>query len=168
MAHLYAGVARRAEAFGDIGAHWVQIDVSHCRGINAIGVGTRDIHLMVWLSPSAQLTAVLGAVTIKGPAAVAVVTATDASFVPPPPARLSRAVTRKFMVRAVLGSTSAVSQVVGAVVLGSAAVAGATFALLRIKRRLGNKRVGEGVGAKLRKIGRAPSSTMVPSALAAP
>lgn len=58
--------------------------------------------------PAAQLTAVLGAVTRNGPAAAATVTAVLASLVPPPPARLSRAVTRKFSVRLVLGSTSAV------------------------------------------------------------
>ena len=135
--------------------------------LTPLAVVPATFQVMLWLEPAAQLTAVSGAVTIKGPANVVLVTATDASLVPPPPARLSRAVTRKFIVRPVVGNTSAVSQL-GVAVPGSGAVAGATFALLRMKRRLGKMRVGEGVGSKLRKMGRLAVSTMLPSGLAVP
>src|SRR5688572_24725715 len=60
----------------------------------------------VCAEPEGQLTAVFGAVTANGPAAVVTVTLLLASFVPPPPARLSRAVTQKVIVRFVLACTS--------------------------------------------------------------
>src|SRR5688572_21284202 len=95
----------------------------------------------VCAEPAAQVTAVFGAVTANGTPALLTVIAVNASFVPPPPARLSRTVTRKFSVRFAFGSTSPVMKD-GVVVPGSGAVAGGAFALFRMKRQLGNVRVG--------------------------
>src|SRR5690349_12427026 len=53
-----------------------------------------------------HVTPAAGAVTVNGPAACTTVTCVSAEFTPPPPARLSRAVTRKFIVRFVVGSFS--------------------------------------------------------------
>ena len=58
-----------------------------------------------------QEIGVLGAVTAKGPAVETTLTCIGALAVPPPAARLSRAVKRKFIVRLVEGSTSPVRQV---------------------------------------------------------
>src|SRR6185436_688171 len=48
-------------------------------------------------------------VTRNGPAAVVTLTCISDVFTPPPPARLSRAVTRKFIVRVVVGITSPIA-----------------------------------------------------------
>src|SRR5262245_34307779 len=61
--------------------------------------------------PPCQLTAVFGCVTAKGPAVETTLTCIAALAVPPPAARLSRAVKRKFMVRVVEGSVSPEKQV---------------------------------------------------------
>lgn len=74
---------------------------------------------------------VFGAVTANGPAPFATVTTVVASFVPPPPARLSRTVTRKVMVRFAFGRISPVNHS-GVVWPGRGAVAGTAFALLRM------------------------------------
>src|SRR5881628_3464035 len=53
-----------------------------------------------------QTTGVFGEVTLNGPAVPTTVTAMSSVATPPPPTRLSRAVTRKFIVRDVVGSAS--------------------------------------------------------------
>ena len=53
-----------------------------------------------------QLTAVFGAVTRNGPALLTDVTEIWSSATPPPPARLSRTVSRNCIVRLVVGSFS--------------------------------------------------------------
>ena len=88
-------------------------------------------HATVATLPAANVAAVFGAVTANGPAAFATVTTVLASFVPPPPARLSRTVTRKFSVRLTFGSTSPVMNS-GLLVPGRGAVAGTAFAFARM------------------------------------
>src|SRR5687768_12602018 len=88
-------------------------------------------HVTFVAAPAARLPAVFGAVIANGPARFDTSTCVLASFVPPPPARLSRAVTQKFSVRVAFGSTSPVIQS-GAVVPGSGAIAGTAFALPRM------------------------------------
>src|SRR5262245_2835135 len=56
------------------------------------------LHVTVWVVPTGHVSPPLGAVTWNGPAPPATVSATWSSRVPPPPARLSRTVTRKFSV----------------------------------------------------------------------
>ena len=56
-------------------------------------------------------TAVFGWVTAKGPAEETTLACIGALAVPPPAARLSRAVKRKFIVRVVEGKSSPVKQV---------------------------------------------------------
>src|SRR5215213_10066940 len=56
--------------------------------------------------PAVQLTAVPGAVTVNGPAAAETFTVRKAKLTPPPPALLSRAVSRNVIVRVVVGSDS--------------------------------------------------------------
>lgn len=56
-----------------------------------------------WLVPPVHATAVLGAVTAKGPELPSTVTVVEASFTPPRP---SRAVRRNDMVRLIAGSAS--------------------------------------------------------------
>src|SRR5436190_9193923 len=85
----------------------------------------------VCAEPAAQLTDVFGAVTANGPAVLATVRTVVASFVPPPPARLSRTVTWKLRVRLAFGRTSPAIQL-GPAVPSSGAVAGTTFALFRM------------------------------------
>src|SRR5687768_14548798 len=58
----------------------------------------------------ATVTAVFGAVTRNGPAVADEVTVVDAVAMAPPPARLSRAVTWKVIVRLVVGRISPVKQ----------------------------------------------------------
>ena len=53
-----------------------------------------------------QLVVVFGEVTTNGPAPPTEVTVMSESATPPPPTRLSRAVTRNFIVRPVVGSFS--------------------------------------------------------------
>ncbi len=65
----------------------------------------------VRVEAACHLTAVLGAVTRNGPAAVVTVMLVCADAMPPPPARLSRAVTWKCITRLVDGRTSPVAQV---------------------------------------------------------
>jgi hypothetical protein len=87
--------------------------------------------------PPRTLTEVLGAVTAKGPLSARTLTSVVTSLMPPPPARLSRTVTRKFIVRVVVGMTSPVRQVspaaqtdpVGDVPVN---VAGGLFALFKM------------------------------------
>jgi hypothetical protein len=64
------------------------------------------LHVTVCDVPTAQLTAVLGAVTANGPAALEIVTLISSLWLLAPPARLSLTVKRKFNVLATEGSTS--------------------------------------------------------------
>ena len=56
--------------------------------------------------PPVTVTAVFGAVTPNGPLSARTFTAVVASLIPPPPARLSRTVTRNCIVRVVVGMDS--------------------------------------------------------------
>ena len=88
-----------------------------------------------------QTTGVFGEVTRNGPAVPTTVTAMSSVVTPPPPTRLSRAVTRKFIVREVVGRASpAVSE------------------LFNRSDSLGNVRTGPTVGGKDRKRGLLPLS----------
>ena len=60
----------------------------------------------VWVEPPLYVTAVLGEVTANGPVLATVVTVLEASPVQPAVAKLSRTVTRKFMLRATEGNSS--------------------------------------------------------------
>ena len=64
--------------------------------------------ITVVAAPAARVIAVFGAVITNGPASLSTVMAVEASLVPPPPARLSRTVTRKLSVRSTFASTSPV------------------------------------------------------------
>ena len=64
------------------------------------------LQVMVCEEPGAQVTAVLGAVTAKGPAVAEMITCISSLVLLPPPLWLSRAVNRKLSVRATEGSTS--------------------------------------------------------------
>src|SRR5438093_162018 len=88
-----------------------------------------------------QITAVFGEVTLNGPAEPTTVTAMSSVVTPPPPTRLSRAVTRKFIVREVVGSSSP----------------GASE-LFNKSDSLGNVRTGLAVGGKDRNKGLLPLS----------
>src|SRR5262245_32710378 len=103
------------------------------------------LQVTVCAEPAAKLTAVFGVSTGNGPAVFATTTAVLASLVPPPPAWLSRTVTRKFKVRVAFGSSSAVMQ--SRAGHGDPLVSGGSLALSRIQRRLGKVRVGSGLGA---------------------
>ncbi len=109
----------------------------------------------VWPEPAAQETAVFGAVTWNGPAVEVTLTVIVSFWTPPPPARLSRAVTRKVIVRVVAGSTSAGTY-------GEGSVAGGTFALARMYFSRGKVREGLEDGSKGRKIGAFPFSPGAP------
>src|SRR5688572_11196746 len=97
----------------------------------------------VCVEPAGQLTFVLGAVTTNGPASAREVTVVVSAEKPPPPERLSRAVTRKVMVRVVVGSDSPSVDV-----------------LLRMSDSFGKVREGDVVGLNDRKIGRLPLSVL--------
>ena len=88
-----------------------------------------------------QTTAVFGAVTTNGPAAPATVTVMSSVATPPPPARWSRAVTRKCSVRDVVGSLSPT-----------------TVVLFSNSDQRGKVRAGLFVGGKTLKSGLNPSS----------
>ena len=103
-----------------------------------------------WFELPGQETGVLGAVTAKGPAVETTPTCIAALAVPPPAARLSRAVKRKFIVRVVEGITSPVRN--------APVVGGGTLALLMMYCMRGNVRVVLAVGKNERKSGRVPSS----------
>src|SRR5262249_22776363 len=90
-----------------------------------------------------HVTAVLGAVIRKGPAALTTVTVMVSEAIPPPLARLSRAVSLKSMLRSVVGSDSP-----------------RVVVLLRISLSLGRIRLGLLVGGNERKIGRLPLSVL--------
>src|SRR5688572_2733687 len=62
--------------------------------------------VIVWFVPVAHDAPAAGLVTTKGPASLRTFTCVAAEFTPPPPLRLSRAVTRKFIVRVVVGRDS--------------------------------------------------------------
>ena len=94
-----------------------------------------------WEDPPAQLTAVFGAVTENGDEVSTLLTMRDASFAPPPLARLSRPMTEKVSERIVCGSVSP-----NVVVLLSSAVV------------FGTVRTGLVEGLKLRMIGPEPGS----------
>ncbi len=83
--------------------------------------------------------------TRKGPAEVVLVTAMSEVLTPPPPARLSRTVQRKVMVRLVAGSRSPKTKV-----------------LLRRLTRRGMVRLGLVVGVQERMKGLWPLSRMAP------
>src|SRR5262249_54265388 len=89
----------------------------------------------------AQTTKLLGEVTTSGPPLVTTVTIMSALFTPPPPARLSRAVTRNCIVRLVDGSSSP-----------------AVIVLLSTSESWGNIREELKVGPKERKSGLLPLS----------
>src|SRR5436190_11768609 len=76
----------------------------------AVLIGAADVfatfQVTVWAEPAAQLTDVFGAVTANGPAELATVSTVVASFVPPPPARLSRTVTGQLFARLAFGRSS--------------------------------------------------------------
>src|SRR4051794_27861220 len=91
-----------------------------------------------------QVTFELGAVMTKGPAFEETVTCMSELFTPPPPARLSRAVTRKCNVRLVLGNISPAVEV-----------------LFRISESFGNVREAEETGLKERNNGLLPLSGVV-------
>ena len=100
-------------------------------------------HVTVRVSPTVQTSGELGCVTAKGPLLLVTLTCILAEFTAPPPARLSRAVTWKFMVRVVVGSDSPNVDV-----------------SFRMSDNLGKVRAGVVVGLKERKIGRLPSSVL--------
>jgi hypothetical protein len=95
------------------------------------------------VEPAAHVTAVLGAVTVNGPASLRTLSCMVSMAVPPPPARLSRAVTRNVIVRVVVGSSSPM-----------------VLVLDKMSESLGNVRDGEEVGLNDRKIGRFPLSVL--------
>ena len=82
--------------------------------------------------------AVLGAVTVKGPGVPLTITFDDVVLMPPPLARLSRAITWNTMVRLMAGSSSPVRY--------PPVVAGGTLALFSIYCRDGNVLVPLAVG----------------------
>src|SRR5262245_614787 len=88
-----------------------------------------------------QEVPLVGEVMRKGPAEPMTATCTSALATPPAPARLSRALTRKFIVRFVEGSRSP-----------------AVLVLLRISESCGNVRLGLATGVKERKSGLLPLS----------
>src|SRR5258706_1828786 len=138
----------------------------------AVLIGTAvvpaTLQVTVCAEPAAQLTAVFGAVTAKGQAALLTVIAVAASLVPPPPALLSRTVTLKFKVRLAFGSTSPANHS-GVVVPGNGAVAGTAFALLRMYRQLWKVRVGSAMGSNERNIGPLVTvASSTPTAFAGP
>src|SRR5215471_433859 len=65
----------------------------------------------VWAVLPVHVTAVLGEVTRNGPAEDVTLRTIESEFTPPPAARLSRAVTRKFIERVVVGSNSPIVDV---------------------------------------------------------
>src|SRR5439155_1870440 len=88
-----------------------------------------------------QVVAEAGWVTVNGPESLRALTCVAAELTPPPPARLSRAVTRKFIVRVVAGIDSP-----------NVMVPESTSC------KRGKVRAGLVVGRNERKIGREPSS----------
>src|SRR5260221_236792 len=99
-------------------------------------------HITVWLED--QVTLLFGAVTTNGPALLVTVTCMSAVLKPPPPARLSRATTRKFIVRLLVGSNSP-----------------GVFVWARMSDSCGNVRELPSVGIKDRNIGLLPLSVLV-------
>ncbi len=101
-------------------------------------------HVTVWVLPEGQLTAVLGLVTAKGVAVARTLTMMESERTPPPPARLSRTVHLRFMVRATAGYFSP-----------------ATSTPFRTEGKRGNVREVAETGEKERKSGLAPLSAAV-------
>lgn len=104
--------------------------------------------LTVCCVPVLQVTFVLGEVTVKGPAVETTLTSAVSLLVRPPPARLSRTVTRKLRVRVVVGSDSPSDEV-----------------LFSMSESFGKVRDGLLTGSKDRKMGRLPSSVLGGEAL---
>src|SRR5262245_58412891 len=119
-------VESRIVTFGQFTGAWVVFATSHVT--------------VCWVPPT-QVTLVFGAVTLNGPAPPAIVMVVEALATPPPPLRLSRAVSRNFIARLVVGSDSP-----------------KVVVLLRISESFGNVRDRLLVGANERKIGRLPLS----------
>src|ERR1051325_6279260 len=102
-------------------------------------------------TPAVQVTFVFGEVTRNGPAPALTTTVFVAVLMPPPPARLSRTVTRKLMVRWIVGRTS--PMIVG---------------LFNRFESFGNVRDGLVVGLKERRIGLALPSLSLSGGEAGP
>jgi hypothetical protein len=144
-----------ANTVGNVMPPSVESDILTSAVLTGDPVVPATFHVTVCV-PLAQLTFLLGAVTAKGPAAVVTATCTRDVATAPPPVRLSRAVTWKFIVRFEAGSVSPVRHVL----LEHEYVAGGTLELFRMYVRLGNVRDGfELCGYDLNS-GREPSSVV--------
>ena len=99
------------------------------------------LQVTTWFEPAGQVAAEVGCVTTNGPLLETTLTRIAPVFTPPPPEWLSRTVTRKVIVRFVVGNDSPNVEVPD-----------------KMSDNCGNIRVGFGTGAKDRKMGRLPLS----------
>ena len=100
-------------------------------------------HVTVSVVPPVQTSGVFGEVTTNGPAVDVTLRTIASEFTPPPAARLSRAVTLKFIVRVVVGNNSPIAEM-----------------LFRISESFGNVREGFVTALNERNNGRVPSSAI--------
>jgi len=132
-----------ASTIGNVFPPFVDIDIFTFAQLTGPPEVFATFQVTVCCVPPVQVVAPLGDVTTKGPAAEVTLSTIASELTPPPAARLSRAVTRKFIARVVVGSISPIVDV-----------------LFRISESFGKVREGLTTEVSERKSGRVPSSVI--------